>query len=150
MSYIQKAFILIPLLLISTLIFAQVPQKLEDARTLEDSLRIYFEQNDKSLDAQALKLRAKRQQNGAPNLFVSPNPTYGHALFFTENLSQDTYEIRVFNIIGIELWKSSYLIRGDRTIEVDLSHLRKGTYFYSLKNSYGQIITTKRLVILGA
>jgi hypothetical protein len=132
------------------MILAQVPQKLEDARTLEDSLRIYFEQKDNSLDAQALKLKAKRQKNGAPNLFVSPNPSYGHVLFFTENLKKDSYEVRVFNIIGIELWKSSFLISGDRTLEVDLSHLRKGTYFYSLKNSYGQIITTKRLVILGA
>jgi len=150
MLNIRTIFSLIPLMLLSYMILAQVPQKLEDAPTLEDSLRIYFENKDKSLDAQALKLRAKRQQNGVPNMFVSPNPTYGHVLFFTENLKKDTYEIRVFNIIGIDLWKSSYLIRNDRTIEVDLGHLRKGTYFYSLKNSYGQIITTKRLVILGA
>lgn len=76
-----------------------------------------------------------------------PNPTYGRVSFELQNLPKDNYEILVYNIIGKELWRSPVDPATSR-INADLGHLRKGTYLYSVIDSKGRKVTTRRLVII--
>jgi len=81
------------------------------------------------------------------NLLTYPNPTYGDVTFQLINMPHDNYKVVVYNIIGKELWSSDInFIEGK--LRADLSHLRKGTYFYSIINGSGQKVTTRRLMIM--
>ena len=81
------------------------------------------------------------------NLLTYPNPTFGDVTFQLMNLPHDTYKVVLYNIIGKQLWSSeiNYL---EGKLRADLSHLRKGTYFYSVLNGKGQKVTTRRLMIM--
>jgi len=83
-----------------------------------------------------------------PGVYAFPNPAIINVRFEFTNLPPGTYELSIMNILGIEVWKESYFLQGNRTERIDISNLRKGTYLYSLKDSRGKIITTKRLVVV--
>jgi len=81
------------------------------------------------------------------NILTYPNPTFGNVTFQLMNLPHDNYEVVVYNIIGKRLWSSKIdFFKGK--LEADLSHLQKGTYFYSILNGKGQKVTTRRLMIM--
>lgn len=81
------------------------------------------------------------------NLLTYPNPTYGDVTFQLMNLPHDNYSVVLYNIIGKKLWSSEInFVEGK--LHADLSHLRKGTYFYSILNGSGQKVTTRRLMIM--
>ena len=81
------------------------------------------------------------------NLLTYPNPTYGEVTFQLMNLPHDNYSVEVYNVIGRKLWSSEIdFFQGK--LRADLSHLRKGTYFYSILNGHGQKVTTRRLMII--
>ncbi len=81
------------------------------------------------------------------NILTYPNPTYGDVTFKLINLPHDNYKVVVYNIIGKQLW-SSEIDFFEGKLSADLSHLRKGTYFYSIMNGAGQKVTTRRLMIM--
>ncbi len=83
-----------------------------------------------------------------PGVYAFPNPAIINVRFEFTNLPPGTYDLTIMNILGIEVWKESYFLQGNRTERIDISNLRKGTYLYSLKDSRGKIITTKRLVVV--
>jgi len=81
------------------------------------------------------------------NILTYPNPTYGDVTFQLMNLPHDNYKVVLYNIIGKQLWSSDInFIEGK--LHADLSHLRKGTYFYSILNGRGQKVTTRRLMVI--
>ena len=80
-------------------------------------------------------------------VYVYPNPTLsGIVRFEFFNLPPDYYQLKVYNILGKELWAVSEYINSNKVLQADLSRLKRGTYFYSLLNSRGKRITTRRLV----
>lgn len=81
------------------------------------------------------------------DLITYPNPTYGEVTFELMNMPHDNYKVVVYNILGKQLWSSDINFLQGR-LRADLSHLRKGTYFYSILNGRGQKITTRRLMIM--
>jgi len=81
------------------------------------------------------------------NLITYPNPTFGDVTFQLINLPHDNYKVEVYNVIGRKLW-SSEIDFFEGKLRADLSHLRKGTYFYSILNGSGQKVTTRRLMII--
>jgi len=83
-----------------------------------------------------------------PGVYAFPNPAIINVRFEFTNLPPGNYDLSIMNILGIEVWKESYFLQGSRTERIDISNLRKGTYLYSLKDSRGKIITTKRLVVV--
>jgi len=83
-----------------------------------------------------------------PGVYAFPNPAIINVRFEFTNLPPGTYELSIMNILGIEVWKDSYFLQGNRTERIDISNLRKGTYLYSLKDARVKIITTKRLVVV--
>lgn len=85
---------------------------------------------------------------GAANIQAFPNPAVERVRFDCSNLPAEEYTLKIFNIIGKVVWKQNYVITGNRSITVELEDFRKGTYLYSLIDSKGNIIGTKRLVVL--
>ena len=83
-----------------------------------------------------------------PDIFVYPNPSFGSVRFDIVNVEPGHYYIEIFNILGVELRSEKISINGDKTLPLDLSHLRKGTYLYRLVDSDQNAIRSKRLVII--
>lgn len=82
------------------------------------------------------------------NFFLYPNPTFGVVRLDFVNLPEETYFFEVYNIIGKKLWSQKYTVDGYTTVKEDLSFLNKGTYLYSLTNSHGEKLFTKRMAII--
>lgn len=85
---------------------------------------------------------------GRADIFAYPNPAINDVRFDFINLPTDTYDLKIYNILGVEVYKKQYTITDRMTVKMDLSNMRKGTYLYSLLNSKGKPITTKRLVVM--
>lgn len=82
------------------------------------------------------------------DVIAYPNPAIDSARFQFSNLRSGNYDLKIYNILGIVVQQNSYQISGSKTVEMDLSDLRKGTYLYSLQNEEGQTLVTKRLLII--
>ena len=83
-----------------------------------------------------------------PNLYAFPNPAINEVKFEFSNLKKGNYDLKIFNILGLEVYGQSYAISGSKTVKIDISRLRKGTYLYSLLDEKGKAITTKRLIVI--
>lgn len=82
------------------------------------------------------------------NIQAHPNPAVEFVKFKCTNLRQDEYTLKIYSIVGKVVWKNNYSLSGNSEIQLDLSDFKKGTYLYSLVDSKGNIIGTKRLVVL--
>lgn len=87
-------------------------------------------------------------KSGRPAIYVSPNPAIASTRFECANLKPGTYQLKIYNILGIEVWSKEYRINGDFADKVDLIGFKKGTYLYSLLDSRGKALSTKRLMIV--
>ncbi len=85
---------------------------------------------------------------GTANVQALPNPAVDKVRFECTNLPNDEYTLKIFNLVGKVVWKETFQASGKRTIRLDLDDFSKGTYLYSLSNRKGEIISTKRLIIL--
>lgn len=83
-----------------------------------------------------------------PGVYAFPNPAIVNARFEFSNLKPDRYLLSILNVLGVEVWSQEYYIQNNDIQKIDVSFLKKGTYLYSLKDSKGKILTTKRLVII--
>jgi len=81
-------------------------------------------------------------------VYAFPNPAIVSARFEFTNLPKGNYKLKLLNILGMQVWSRSYFINGNHTEKVDISALRKGTYLYSLSDERGNVITTRRLVVV--
>jgi hypothetical protein len=85
---------------------------------------------------------------GAASIRAFPNPAVEFVRFDCANLPAADYTLKIFNIVGKVVWKENHQISGSKSIRVDLENFKKGAYLYSLSDKKGNIIGTKRLVIL--
>lgn len=85
---------------------------------------------------------------GTASVSAFPNPAVDWVRFDCSNLPQEDYTLKIFNIIGKVVWKENYQLVGNRAIRIELNNFKKGTYLYSLSDKKGNVIGTKRLVIL--
>lgn len=86
--------------------------------------------------------------NGKPDIIAYPNPAIETLRLEMMNLPGGNYKVKVYNILGIEVWSNNYTVNGNRIIEVDISNFKKGTYLYSLVNENGKTISTKRVIVM--
>lgn len=98
-------------------------------------------------DSQVITSTYTQNQKSA-NMFAYPNPAIGSVRFDLVGLEPGKYQVKMFNILGVEVWSKNYNIIGPRTIRVELDRFNKGTYLYSLVNDKGRTIVTKRLIVL--
>lgn len=85
---------------------------------------------------------------GTATIQAYPNPATEWVRFDCSNLPADDYTLKIFSIIGKEIWKNTYTLSGNKSIRLELDDFKKGTYFYSLEDKKGNIIGTKRLVVV--
>ncbi|MCB9305824.1 MAG: T9SS type A sorting domain-containing protein [Lewinellaceae bacterium] len=85
---------------------------------------------------------------GSANIQAHPNPAVEWVRFECTNLPKDDYTLKIFNIVGKVVWKENYSLSGNKSIKLELEDFKKGTYLYSLLDSKGNTIGTKRLVVL--
>lgn len=79
------------------------------------------------------------------NLVIHPNPA-NHSIHLDFSISnQSSYEFRLSDFSG-------QLVLLEKNIsnkkEIDVSSLRKGMYFFSLKNNFGSIVKTGKIAIM--
>jgi hypothetical protein len=84
----------------------------------------------------------------AANIQAYPNPAVERVRFECTNLPNGNYTLKIYNIIGRVVWRQNYSMSGNQSISLNLEKFSKGTYLYSLIDSKGHSIGTKRLVIL--
>ena len=77
-----------------------------------------------------------------------PNPSFGNVSIQMVNYPLGEYRMKVYNVVGKELWTESFQLRSDRVYKADLMHLSKGTYLYSIYDKNGKKIVTKRIAII--
>ncbi len=77
-----------------------------------------------------------------------PNPAVEWVRFDCTNLAPAEYTLKIFNTIGKCVWKKNYTLSGTTSFRVELEDFKKGTYFYSLVDTQGNTVSTKRLVVL--
>ena len=83
-----------------------------------------------------------------PILFAYPNPAIEEVRFDFNGLLPGNYDLKIYNILGQLVWERNFWLAGNRTEKVNLARLRKGTYLYSLVDSNGKTLATKRLMIV--
>lgn len=88
------------------------------------------------------------QELATPGVYAYPNPAIVNVRFEFANLPTDYYTISIFNILGVKEWSRQYYVDGKRTEKIDISALRKGTYFYSISDSRNKTLVTKRLIVV--
>ena len=77
-----------------------------------------------------------------------PNPSFGTVNFTFENCAIGDYTIQIYNVLGKKILSKNISVDSTKTSRLDLTMLKKGTYLYSVYDSSGSKITTKRIVIL--
>lgn len=77
---------------------------------------------------------------------VYPNPTMGDVTFERSG-SRGKLKVSIYNIIGKKIEEYQFKA-GQNKMNVNLSHLQKGTYIYSIIDQYGYKLLTKRLLVL--
>jgi Secretion system C-terminal sorting domain len=106
--------------------------------------------------AQTVRFKNNNVLLSAPEFFAPgnssiqafPNPAVEWVRFDCNNLQPGEYTLKIFNIVGRAVFKETYQIAGNRSIRIELEDFKKGTYLYSLSDAKGNVIGTKRLVVL--
>ena len=83
-----------------------------------------------------------------PDVIVYPNPSFGSVRFDLLNLPSGYYDLEIYNILGMLIRTEHVFANGIKTLPMDLSRLKKGTYIYRLVDSQKNTIKSKRLVII--
>jgi len=89
-----------------------------------------------------------RQLPQKPDIIVYPNPSFGNVRFDLLNLPSGYYDLEIYNILGMLIRTERVFANGTKTLPLDLTRLKKGTYIYRLVDSQKNTIKSKRLVII--
>ncbi|MEM7575232.1 MAG: T9SS type A sorting domain-containing protein [Bacteroidota bacterium] len=80
---------------------------------------------------------------------VYPNPSVDWITFEALDVPRADYSLHIHNGLGQRMISERFLNTDQIRFKIDLSHLPSGLYYYSLRNSRGRAIATKRLLIGG-
>lgn len=83
-----------------------------------------------------------------PGVYATPNPAIVNVRFEFFDLPKGNYNLKIYNILGQEVWSKNYQINGAMIDKVNVSFLNKGTYIYSLSDENDRALVTKRIIIL--
>lgn len=78
-----------------------------------------------------------------------PNPVQQWITFEANNVPRADYSLHIYNGLGQQMMIERFPNTNRIFYQADLSFLPKGLYYYSLRNSRGRILTTKRLLVGG-
>ena len=89
-----------------------------------------------------------RTASNRPDIYAYPNPAINNVRFEFSNLKPSDYALKIYNILGVVVMQKNYTLNGFKTIKLDVSKLRKGTYLYSLSDAKGKTVATRRLMVI--
>lgn len=105
--------------------------------------------NNVSFFAGKLSTSVRYRDNGRADAYAYPNPSMGYLRIQMVNMPEDSYTIYVYNILGKEIYrKNNIKASGSKIIELGLYDQPKGTYLFSIKNSRGQNLMSKRFILI--
>ena len=110
------------------------------------------EDNPVSIEYIAKEVTTSNPYRSASSLDVtaSPNPGIGILEFRFSGAQADQYTIEVRNMVGQSLWDETVYIDGKGRLSANLTHLNRGTYFYTVYDSKGNPLLTQRVVFIRA
>ncbi len=82
-----------------------------------------------------------------PSASAFPNPAVETLNIKLRNFDAGDYEVKLYNVIGRELMSQKHSINGDENIKINVANLNRGTYLYSIIDSRGNTILTKRVMV---
>ncbi len=85
---------------------------------------------------------------GRKTFSAYPNPAIGEVKIDVFGFDRGDYAIRIYDILGRVVMEEDFTINKDSTLLLDIGHLDKGTYLYSLQNSKEENLISKRLVVI--
>lgn len=78
-----------------------------------------------------------------------PNPASDKVFLGLENVKSGQYNLKIYNLLGAEVWSKSYQITGNQfNVEVDISQLETGSYFYRWLDNRGVTLVAKQLLVI--
>jgi len=80
-------------------------------------------------------------------VYAFPTEAFLYARFEFTDLPKGVYTLRLYNLLGIEVYNERYFVDGTRTEKVDVTQFQAGAYLYSLSDESGRIIATKRFYV---
>jgi len=115
----------------------------EKARiTMEPVYRFYYNLDKKTgryLDC----------NHSAPTVYVFPNPTFGALKAKFSKAKAGRYTFKISNIIGKLIWQTDMeLVRAGQQFNIELPGLSKGVYLYKVVDPAGNVIQSRRLIIV--
>ena len=79
------------------------------------------------------------------SLNVYPNPASGHVYIDVNLSSRQDGEIKIFDVLGKQVYSHAFRALTAESVEADLSELQSGVYMVSLRT--GKEVITKKLMI---
>lgn len=84
-----------------------------------------------------------------PDIFAYPNPSYDIVRFQLRDLTYGQYKLTIFNILGVPVKTITIPVQEDRkTVYVDLSDVKRGTYLYRLEDKHGESIRARKFTMI--
>lgn len=114
---------------------------------------VYTDENERDIERVEFKsgdiiTKLSHLKTNRPSVLAFPNPAIISVRYQFSNLPTGKYQLKIFSLLGKELWHKEYYITGEFTDKMDITFLRKGAYFYSLVDEAGTTLMTRRLVVL--
>ena len=82
-----------------------------------------------------------------PGVKAFPNPSKSWVYFDCTALPKGEYRLHIYNLIGIEYLNRPYHLIGTKSIKLDLTSFKSGTYLYGFEDQNGNLTTFSRMVI---
>lgn len=82
-------------------------------------------------------------------VYIFPNPTFGPVKARFSNGAQGSYSFIISNIIGKRMWEKELYVGGqNQELDIELPSFSKGVYIYKIVDNNGNVIQSRRLVIV--
>ncbi len=83
-----------------------------------------------------------------PDVKAYPNPAIEDVTFEFNNLENKEYTLKIYNILGALVSKETFNATNTKSIKMDVSRFKKGTYLYAVSDSKGRLLISKRLIVV--
>ncbi len=96
----------------------------------------------------ALTTDVTQLESEMPQVSAFPNPASGKVNLRLNNIKPGEYQVNVHNVLGMEvLRKNCQIPSAQFEMELDVSKLGAGTYWYSLLDDRGIVLVSRQLVV---
>jgi|GEM_PF-254820 len=88
-----------------------------------------------------------QQRKYLPEIKAIPNPAKSRVYFDCSGLTDGEYRLLIYDLLGKEWLNRAYRLTGEKSIHLDLTSFKTGTYLYGLEDQLGNRTAFSRMVI---